>query len=703
MAENTKITPSNVGVQFYKGLYGKGNSRNLPSVEGAIIFNETEQIIYVNGKPYGGASSVEFENGILTITYSDGRATQKLDFNDTASASGVYHVFERIDNLIGPNINVKNGDGKLNYSGTEYLSEVKDSEGAVTRTAATTLVEADKRLDTAIKAVDTRIDNMNVESNSVGEGNVHVKYKQEDGKVTVESVTEDYATLTSTRYKEAEGETPAVAPALGITIGDEGKLLKASDTTTIKNYVDDRVNQLGDETKEAFDNLKAKDVATTGIGAHTTGEGEEATTTYDIDASNVQGVLETLNTKINDLNTSSTLHLKKVDGDTEETAETVTADGTEYKLYQGTNVVAKFNIEKDSFVRTGEVVRGSLSGDTFTKNDDGEYYIHLVINTHDAATDAIAEKDVYIPAESLVDAYTANNGTDDANNVTITVDNTNNTISAVIKEAGVGTTELADGAVTFAKIATDNVENGTTPSTKLTTKSYVDESIDGVVDGLDAEFSTTGGEGNTDNRAKDAKSNVAVSLKEEDGIVTTLGVDVTYATIASSKEEGEDTTLTGTNGTGLLIGTDVVTLVNFTNTRIAEEVAKLDATVTNDEGETQTETVKTTIVETDGKLISVSNNVLDANVSFTAAQAATETEEAKEANLAATNANGAILGSDITKIKEYIDAKSAKSATTVTANVDDSLFVTESTGTDGHTNYDVKLVWIEWNGETQNA
>lgn len=709
MADNTKITPSGVGVQFYKGVYGTGKDRNLPKAEGAIIFNETEQIIYVNGKPYGGACSVEFENGVLTITYSDGRAPQKLDFNDTASASGVYHVFERIDNLIGPNINVENGDGQLNYSGTKYLSEVKevnDGEEKVTRKAAKTLVEADNRLDAAIKAVDTRIDNMNVESDSVGEGNVHIKYKQEGGKVTVESVTEDYATITGTRYEKAEGETPTTIPALDITKGDGKKLLKASDAETIKNYVDDRVEQLGDETKEAFDNLKAKDVATVGIGAHTTGEGEEATTTYDIEAGNVQDVLETLNTNINNLNTSSTLHLKhKIAGDKEDDAETVTADGSEYSLYQGNVVVAKFNIEKDSFVRTGEVVRGSLSGDAFNQDDNGEYYIHLVINTHDATTDTTAEKDVYIPAESLVDAYTANNkhteGEGDEakkvdNNVTITINNINNTISAVIKAAGVGTTELADGAVTFAKIDTANVQDGATASTQLTTKSYVDETVSTVVNDLDADFTnTSAAEGGSDKRAKDVKSNVAVSLKEENGIVTTLGVDVTYANITSAKDDENNTTLTGTDG--LLIGTDVAKLVTFTNARITEEVAKLDAEVSNDEGEDQTETVKTTITETDGKLTSVSNSVLGAGVSFTAAT------ETKEANLTATTKKGAILGSDITEIKNYIDVKSAKSTTTVTATTDDSLFVTEETGTDGHTNYDVKLVWVEWNDETQNA
>ena len=141
-------------------------------------------------------------------------------------------------------------------------------------------------------------------------------------------------------------------------------------------------------------------------------------------------------------------------------AESVTANGTEYRLKQGDNVVAKFNIEKDSFVKSGKVVRGTEDehGNFVAESPNGKYFIKLEIKTHDAATDSAAESTLYIPAESLVDAYSANNGVGNANSVTVIVDQEHNTISAVIKAGGVGENELATDAVTTEKIANGAVE-----------------------------------------------------------------------------------------------------------------------------------------------------------------------------------------------------------------------------------------------------
>lgn len=153
--------------------------------------------------------------------------------------------------------------------------------------------------------------------------------------------------------------------------------------------------------------------------------------------------------------TATTLKLvHTVGADENVVAESVSADGTEYRLKQGEHVVAKFNIEKDSFVKSGSVVRGTAdeSGNFTGEDPSGKYFIKLEIRTNDEGGDA--KRTLYIPAESLVDAYTAKN---DGNNVTITVDQDKNTISAKINAGGVGTTELAASAVTAAKIADKNV------------------------------------------------------------------------------------------------------------------------------------------------------------------------------------------------------------------------------------------------------
>lgn len=193
-------------------------------------------------------------------------------------------------------------------------------------------------------------------------------------------------------------------------------------------------------------------------------------------AAELQHINETIAQNLED----STLYLVSVtgtgDAETEAAATTVSADGSVYRLKQGDTTVATFNIEKDSFVKTGSVVRGTVSGSTFTpgtEENPGTYYIKLEIRTHDDAGTGTVEHTLYIPAESLVDAYTANNSgtvqTSEAgsNNVTIHVDSASNTISAVIKAGGVGTNELADSAVTTAKIA----------DSAVTTAKILDENV----------------------------------------------------------------------------------------------------------------------------------------------------------------------------------------------------------------------------------
>lgn len=200
---------------------------------------------------------------------------------------------------------------------------------------------------------------------------------------------------------------------------------------------------------------------------------------------------------------NTTLSLVSVTGtgneETEVTATTVSADGSVYRLKQGDQTVATFNIEKDSFVKSGAVVRGTLTDGNFVEAADGQYYIKLEIRTQDDDGTGNVEHTLYIPAESLVDAYTASNsgtvqqseGGD--NNVIIKVNQSANTISAVIKAGGVGTTELADSAVTTvkindsavttAKIADKNVTLGKLASGVQTSLGKADSAVQSIATG----------------------------------------------------------------------------------------------------------------------------------------------------------------------------------------------------------------------------
>ena len=74
----------------------------------------------------------------------------------------------------------------------------------------------------------------------------------------------------------------------------------------------------------------------------------------------------------------------------------------------------------------------------------------------------------------------------------------------------------------------------------------------------------------------------------------------------------------------------------------------MNATVTSDD--TAVATVK--VVEANGKITDVEVTNIGAGVTHTAAS------KTAEANLTATTATGAVVGSDIAKIKSYVDEKS---------------------------------------------
>ena len=82
--------------------------------------------------------------------------------------------------------------------------------------------------------------------------------------------------------------------------------------------------------------------------------------------------------------------------------------------------------------------------------------------------------------------------------------------------------------------------------------------------------------------------------------------------------------------------------------KVDTAIAALNATVTSDDAAVAT--VK--VVEANGKITDVVVSNLGAGVTHTAAT------ESAEANLTATNATGAVVGSDIANIKSYVDEKS---------------------------------------------
>ena len=175
----------------------------------------------------------------------------------------------------------------------------------------------------------------------------------------------------------------------------------------------------------------------------------------------VQTAVENIIKSIDDLSSASALTLVDASGQAV-TDKTVKPDGTTYQLKQGTSVVAQFNIEKDSFVKSGRVVYGTYNSNSnsFSESADGNAYLHLVIGT---ATET--ESHVYIAAKDMIKQFKSGTDLLSFNGETLTA--TEKLTDVVTKVEGLevnGVDVAADGKVT---INADNIAYADSKTVKV--------------------------------------------------------------------------------------------------------------------------------------------------------------------------------------------------------------------------------------------
>ena len=197
-------------IKFYKGAYGIGTATSK-ATGGAIVFDETSRQIYVNGMAYGGAiTDATFANNKLTIT-KVGADPIVLDFSDTASASATMQVFDQLIDYIG--VQPGHVGTALDYTGANYIS------------TATSLTEADKKLDAAIKAVDNKVVNM--------DGSASPIVDSTDGdviKLTINTVSQTDGTIADgSNIRTVTFATVAkTGNAADVAIADAGNIIIAT-------------------------------------------------------------------------------------------------------------------------------------------------------------------------------------------------------------------------------------------------------------------------------------------------------------------------------------------------------------------------------------------------------------------------------------------------------------------------------------------
>lgn len=231
----------------------------------------------------------------------------------------------------------------------------------------------------------------------------------------------------------------------GLTIYDGGinKKISEGDAATLaaaKTYADSlSVNyDPAGKAKTLVDELASGDVAKLKTDV---GDVDSLTTT----AKNLVGAVEEIKVAIG---TGGTAAVVTITSD-------VTTDGMlkSYTIKQGDATIGVIDIPKDMVVQSGSVVVDPEGQEKGT-------YIKLVL--------ANVADPLYINVGTLVDLYIAKAG---ATQVQIAIDPKTREISATLVAGSVGTTELADDAVTTVKIADANV-------TKLKLSAEVQASLD---------------------------------------------------------------------------------------------------------------------------------------------------------------------------------------------------------------------------------
>lgn len=113
-------------------------------------------------------------------------------------------------------------------------------DGAQAAEAVKTYVDAKVAAEAAERAakIEAAVKALDKASATVDGTNIHVAYKEEDGIVTIESVTEDYATVSRTATTSTT-VSPKTDAAIAVT--DGAKLVTGSDLEKVAAYVADKV------------------------------------------------------------------------------------------------------------------------------------------------------------------------------------------------------------------------------------------------------------------------------------------------------------------------------------------------------------------------------------------------------------------------------------------------------------------------------
>ena len=237
-----------------KKIVGAGESADLTGLADAadvkayVDGKTTELAVTAKGDDYVGASvNADVDNkrvivaaNVKGVTYTAGTHAA---YNGEGAKTG-----EAVAATIS-------GEAKSLVDGAQAVTAIKSYVDFVVAEEA---LRADAKVLSAVKALDKA-------SATVNGSNVHVTYKEEDSIVTIESVTEDYATVTPVRTTSS-ADAPKTDASLTVTAGDEAKLVKASGLKAVADYAADKVTEEAHRVdKKIAETIDGLDVAETEV------------------------------------------------------------------------------------------------------------------------------------------------------------------------------------------------------------------------------------------------------------------------------------------------------------------------------------------------------------------------------------------------------------------------------------------------------
>lgn len=139
--------------------------------------------------------------------------------------------------------------------GAQAVTEIKSYVDFVVAEEA---LRADAKVLATVKDLDKP-------STVVNGSNVHVRYKEDDGIVTIESVTEDYATVTR-KATTSTSAAPKTDAKFLVHPSDVNKLVKAKDLQAVADYAADKVTEEAHRVdKKIADTINGLDVTETEV------------------------------------------------------------------------------------------------------------------------------------------------------------------------------------------------------------------------------------------------------------------------------------------------------------------------------------------------------------------------------------------------------------------------------------------------------